>query len=95
MRVEPIGDKVVVKRLEAEQVTAGGIVLPDSAKEKPSQGRVLSIGDGQLTADGDRVEPQVKEGDRIVFNSYAGTEIQVLDDVLLIMSEGEILAILE
>ena len=95
MRVEPIGDKVVVKRLEAEQTTAGGIVLPDSAKEKPSQGRVLSIGDGQLTADGERVEPQVKEGDRIVFNSYAGTAITVDDEELLIMREDEILAVLD
>ena len=95
MKVEPLGDKVVVKRLEAEEKTSGGIYLPDNAREAPQQGRVLSVGDGQLLADGSRAAHQVQEGDRVVFNSYAGTEIQVLDDVLLIMSEGEILAILE
>ena len=95
MRVEPIGDKVVVKRLDAAQITSGGIVLPDSAQEKPSQGRVLSIGDGRLLKDGERADHQVKEGDRIVFSSYAGTAITVDDQELLIMSEDEILAVLD
>ena len=95
MRVEPIGDKVVVKRLDAAQTTAGGIVLPDSAQEKPSQGRVLSIGDGRLLKGGNRAEQQVKEGDRIIFSSYAGTSITLNDEELLIMSEDEILAILD
>ena len=95
MKVEPLGDKVVVKRMEAEDVTAGGIVLPDSAQEKPQQGRVLSVGDGRLLVDGTRASHQVKEGDRVIFNSYAGTEIMVADEPLSIMSEDEILAVLD
>ena len=94
MRVEPLGDKVVVKRLEAEERTAGGIVLPDSAREKPQQGKVLSVGQGRLLDNGDRGEIQVGEGDRVLFTSYAGTEIEVDGDELLIMSESDILAVL-
>ena len=94
MKVEPLGDKVVVKRLDSEDTTAGGIVLPDSAQEKPQQGRVLSVGDGRLTADGTRVPIQVKDGDRVVFTSYAGVEINVDGESLLIMREEEILAVL-
>ncbi len=94
MKVVPIGDKVVVKRLEADEVTTGGIVLPDTAKEKPQQGRVLSVGDGRLTADGTRVGHQVSEGDRVLFGNYAGTEVVVDDEELLIMSEDDILAIM-
>ncbi len=93
MKVVPLGEKVVVKRLEAEQTTAGGIVLPDAAREKPQQGRVLSVGDGQMMADGTRAKHQVSEGDRVVFGSYAGTEVAVDGEQLLIMSEDEILAI--
>jgi chaperonin GroES len=95
MRVEPLGDKVVVKRLDADEKTAGGLVLPDSAREKPLQGRVLSVGDGRRLADGSRAPHQVKEGDRVLFTTWAGTEIQVADEPLLIMSEDEILAVLE
>lgn len=95
MRVEPVGDNVVIKRLEAEESTAGGIVLPESAKEKPQQGRVLSIGAGKLLADGSRATQQVSEGDRVLFTSYAGTEIAIDDQDLLIMSEDDILAILD
>ena len=95
MRIEPLGEKVVVKRLEAEATTAGGIVLPDSARGKPQQGRVLSVGDGLLLADGGRAIPQVKEGDRVLFSSYSGAEVVVDDEELLIMNEDEILAVLE
>jgi chaperonin GroES len=95
MKIEPLGDKVVVKRLEAGETTPGGIVLPDSARGKPQQGRVLSVGDGHRLPDGSRVPHQVQEGDRVVFASYVGTEILVADEPLLIMSECEILAILE
>ena len=95
MRLEPIGDKVVVKRLDAEVKTAGGIVLPDSAQEKPKQGRVLSVGDGRLMKDGSRVKPEVREGDRVLFSRYAGTEVMVDNEELLIMGEDEILAILD
>ena len=95
MKVEPLGEKVVVKRLEAEEITAGGIVLPDSAREKPQQGRVLSVGDGKLLPDGKRAAHQVKEGDRVFFTSFAGTDIVVADEELLIMSEDDILAVID
>ena len=95
MRVVPLGDKIVVKRLDADSKTAGGIVLPDSAKEKPRQGRVLSVGDGKLMNDGRRTAPQVAEGDRVLFSSWAGAEVQVDGDELLIMNEDDIFAILE
>ena len=95
MKVVPLGDKIVVKRLEAEQQTAGGIVLPDAAREKPQEGRVLSVGDGRTLGDGTRADPQVSEGDRGLFTSYAGTEVVVDDEELLIMSEEDILAVLD
>lgn len=95
MKVVPIGDKIVVKRLEANERTAGGILLPDTAKEKPKQGRVLSVGDGKLMSDGRRSTPQVGEGDRILFSSWAGSEVVVDGDELLIMNEEDVLAILE
>ena len=94
MRIEPLGSKVVVKRTEADEVTAGGIVLPDSAREKPSQGRVLSVGNGALLGDGSRGTMQVSEGDRVLFSSYSGTEIDVDGGKLLIMNEADILAVL-
>ena len=84
-----------MRRIEADDTTAGGIVLPDSAQEKPQQGRVLSIGDGRLLADGTRAPVQVNEGDRIVFGSYAGADVIVNGEELLIMSEDEILAVVE
>ena len=93
MTLTPLGDKVVVQRTEAEETTAGGIVLPDSAKEKPAEGRVLSIGDGRLSSDGSRIPLQVHDGDRVIFSSYAGTEIEVDGQALLIMSESDILAV--
>lgn len=93
MRIEPLGEKIVVKRTVAEDVTSGGIVLPDSAKEKPAEGKVLSVGEGRMLADGTRAKPQVSEGDRVLFSSYAGTEIDVDGQDLLIMSETDILAI--
>ena len=94
MRIEPLGSKVVVKRTEADEVTAGGIVLPDSAREKPSHGRVLSVGNGPLLGDGARGAMQVSEGDRVLFSSYSGTEIDVDGDTLLIMNEADILAVM-
>lgn len=94
MRIEPLGDKVVIKRMEAEETTAGGIVLPDTAREKPQQGRVLSVGDGRLLDDGTRSKLQLNEGDRVLFNSYAGTEIEIDGEQLLIMSESDVLAVM-
>jgi len=95
MRIEPLGDKVVVKRTEAEEMTAGGIVLPDAAREKPQEGRVLSVGSGRLLADGSRGALQVSEGDRVLFTSYAGTEIEIDGDTFLIMNESDLLGVLE
>ena len=93
MKIVPLGANVVVKRLPAEEVTAGGIVLPDAARPKPRQGRVLSIGDGRMLANGARVRHQVSEGDRVLFGGYAGAEVRVNGEELLIISEDEILAI--
>lgn len=95
MKVVPLGDKIVVKRVEAEKTTAGGIVLPDSAREKPAEGRVLSVGDGRLLPDGERAKHQVSEGDRVLFSSYAGTEVEVDGEELLIMSESDVLAVID
>ena len=95
MKVVPLNDKIVVKRLEAEEKTAGGIVLPDTAKEKPKQGKVLSVGDGKLLDNGQRAAFQVKEGDRVLFASYAGNEVTVNGEELLIMSEDDILAVVD
>jgi chaperonin GroES len=92
--VRPLGDKVLVKRIEAEAVTAGGIVLPDSAKEKPKRGRVQAIGDGKLLNTGERAKLQVKTGDEVLFTSYAGTEVKINGDEFIIMGEEDILAIL-
>ena len=95
MKVTPLGDKIVVKRLQAEDKTTGGIILPDNAKQRPQQGRVLSVGDGRLLADGRRSPPQVSEGDRIVFSSYAGSEVSVDGDEMLILREEDILAVMD
>ena len=94
MRIEPLGGKIVVKRMDAEETTAGGILLPDSAREKPHQGKVLAVGTGIMLDDGSRAAFQVNEGDRILFTGYAGTEIEIDGEHLLIMSESEILAVL-
>ena len=94
MKLVPLGDKVVVRRLEAEETTAGGIVLPDSAREKPQQGRVLSVGDGRQLSHGGRAPLQVQEGDRVIFSSYAGNEVEIEGEKLLIMSEEDILAVI-
>ena len=95
MRVIPLGDKIVVKRLEAKERTAGGIVLPDAARERPQQGRVLSVGDGRLLPSGSRVACQVHEGDRVIFSNWAGTEIKVASEDVLILREDDILAVMD
>jgi len=93
MKVVPLGENVVVKRLSAEETTAGGIVLPDTAREKPRQGRVLSVGDGRLLADGGRAKHDVREGDRVLFSTYAGNEVEVDGEKVLIMREDDILGV--
>ena len=94
MKIVPLGANVVVKRFDAAETTAGGIALPDAAKEKLREGRVLSLGDGRALPNGSRVAHQVSEGDRVLFDRYAGAEVVINGDELLIMSEDEILAIL-
>ena len=94
MKIIPLGDKVVVKHLEAEETTAGGIVLPDTARERPSQGRIVSVGNGRILPDGQRSELQVNEGDRVLFSSHAGTEVAVDGGDLLILNESDILAVM-
>ena len=93
MKVIPLGDKVVLKRVDAEETTAGGIVLPDNARDKPAEGRIVSIGDGISLADGSRADFQVSEGDRVLFSSYAGNEVIIDGEELLVMSESDILAV--
>jgi chaperonin GroES len=95
MKIVPLGDKVVIKRLAAEEKTLGGILLPDSAREKPLQGRVLCVGEGRLLANGSRRALQVSEGDRVVFTSYSGMSVKIDDEELLVMSESDILAVIE
>lgn len=95
LKIRPLGDKVLVKRLEAEETTAGGIVLPDSAKEKPKRGTVEAVGDGRLLDSGERSKLQVSKGNQVLFSSYAGTEIKVNGEELLILDEGDILAIVD
>ena len=92
VRIVPLGDKVVVQREEAEATTAGGIVLPDSAQDKPQRGKVVAIGDGHTKDDGSKVALTVKEGDNVIFSSYAGDEIDVGDESYLLLREGDILA---
>lgn len=95
MKVVPLNDKIVVKRLEAKEKSAGGIVLPESAKEKPKQGKVLSVGDGKRLENGQRATLFVKEGDRVLFSSYAGNEVNIDGEEYLIMSEDDVLAVEE
>ena len=93
--IRPLGDKVLVKRLEADEITSGGIVLPDTAKEKPKRGTILSVGDGKLLDTGERQPLQVNEGDQVLFTSYAGTEVKVRGEEMIIMEENDILAVLD
>ncbi len=95
MKIRPLADKVLVERLEAETKTAGGIVLPDSAKEKPQKGKIVSVGEGKMLDDGTVRKMQVKTGDVVLFTSYAGTEIKVSGKQYLIMSESDIMAVVE
>ena len=94
MKLEPLGDRVVVKPIEQEEITAGGIVLPETAKEKPQRGSIIAAGPGKFE-DGKRVELDVKEGDTVLFAKYAGTEIKVEGQKVLILRESDILAIIE
>jgi chaperonin GroES len=94
MNIRPLADKVIVERLEAESVTSGGIVLPDSAKEKPKRGKIVSVGDGKLLDDGTRSKMQLKKGEQVLFAGYSGTEIKVDGKEYLILDESEVMAVL-
>ena len=95
MKIRPLSDKVLVQRLEAENKTAGGIVLPDTAKEKPQKGKIIATGKGQVLDDGTLRKMQVKKGDIVLFTSYAGTEIKIDGIEYLIMDESDIMAVVE
>ena len=94
-KLRPLGDKILVRRLEAETKTKSGIVLPDSAKEKPKRGKIISLGDGKRLDSGERAPWNVKKGDEVIFASYAGTEIKIDNEEMMIMSEDDILAVVE
>jgi chaperonin GroES len=94
VQLQPLGDRVVVEREESESVTAGGIVLPDSAKDKPTRGSIISVGEGKLNKDGKRIALQVKAGDRVLFTSYAGEQFKLGERELLLMREEDILAVI-
>jgi chaperonin GroES len=93
--LRPLDDRVVLKILESEVVSAGGIVLPDTAKEKPQRGKVAAVGEGKLTKDGKRIKPDVKKGDIVLFGKYAGSDVKVDGQDYKILREGEILAKVE
>ena len=92
--IKPLGDRVVIEALDQEEETASGIVLPDTAKEKPQEGKVVAVGSGTLK-DGERIPLEVKVGDRVIFSKYAGTEVKIDGRELLIMRESDVLAIIE
>jgi len=91
-QLEPLGDRIVVKPIKREETTKGGIILPDTAKEKPQEGEIIAVGPGKLTEDGKRIEMEVKKGDKVMYAKYAGTEIKVDDEELLILRESDVLA---
>ena len=91
-KIEPLGDRVVIKPTAKEEVSKGGIVLPDTAKEKPQEGKIIAVGPGRLTEDGKRIAMEVKKGDKVIYSKYAGTEFRLNDEELIIMREGDILA---
>ncbi len=93
--IKPLGDRVVLEAVEKEEKTASGIVLPESAKEKPQEGRIVAVGAGRLDENGNRVAMEVKEGDLVIFSKYAGTEVKYADKEYLILRESDILAIVD
>ena len=95
MKFRPLGDRVVVKRVQEETKSAGGIIIPDTAQEKPQEGEIVSVGPGARDEKGDRIAPEVKAGDRILFGKWSGTEVKVDGQDLLIMKESDIMGVLE
>lgn len=95
MKVRPLADRLLVKRIEEEEIKKGGIIIPDTAKEKPQKGEVVAVGPGRVDDKGKRVGLEVKKGDKIIFSKYAGTEIKIEDEEYLIMREDDVLGIIE
>ena len=95
MKVRPLHDRIIVKRLEEEEKTKGGIIIPDSAKEKPIEGKVIAVGDGKIKEDGTKIPMGIKKGDRVLFTKYGGTEIKIDGEEHLMMKEDDVLAIIE
>jgi chaperonin GroES len=95
MKLRPLNDRVIVQRIESEQKTKGGIIIPDTAKEKPQKGKVVAVGDGRVGEDGKRIPLNVKEGDLVLFSKYAGNEVTIDDQEYLIMREDDILAVIQ
>ena len=95
MKIRPLQDRIIVKRVEGEEKTKGGIIIPDSAKEKPMEGEIIAVGSGKVLDSGEKAVPEVKAGDRVLFSKYAGTEVKIDGEEHLIMREDDILGIIE
>jgi chaperonin GroES len=95
MKLRPLNDRILVKRVEEKAKTKGGIIIPDSAKEKPAEGKVISVGNGKMNEDGKRIPVEIQEGDRILFGKYSGTEVKIENEEYLIMREDDVLGIIE
>jgi chaperonin GroES len=95
MKIRPLQDRLILKRVEEEEKTKGGIIIPDSAKEKPQEGKITAVGPGKVTDDGKKIPMDVKKGDRVLFSKYAGTEIKIDGEEHLIMREDDILGVIE
>ena len=95
MKIRPLGDRILVKRIKEEEKTKGGIIIPDTAKEKPQEGKVLAVGKGKVAEDGKLITPEVKSGDKVLFGKYSGSEIKLEGDDVLILREDDILGIIE
>ena len=95
MKLKPLGDRLIVQAIEEEQTTASGLVLPDTAKEKPQKGKIVAIGDGKLDDNGKRIPLEVKEGDEVLYSKYGGTEIKIDGEDLLVLRESDVLALVE
>lgn len=95
MKLRPLQDRILVQRVEEEQTTKGGIIIPDTAKEKPAEGKVIAVGNGKLGEDGKRIALEIKKGDRILFGKYSGTDVKIEGEEYLIMREEDVLGIIE
>ena len=95
MKLRPLQDRILVQRVKEEETTKGGIIIPDTAKEKPAEGKIVSVGKGKLDENGKRIAPEVKKGDRILFGKYSGTEVKVEGQEYLIMREEDVLGIID